>query len=139
MARALAVLVEAEADGRCGSSVSPVLTKVNSDRVRNAAEIVDLTLAQLRRGLPTATLPFGEAAASIIGMMFAAPSRHAVAMNAARALGASDDTIERILAGDTKRIDAQLLFRCLALYQARFGKPFPIGGGLGVAIVEVGA
>jgi hypothetical protein len=136
----LALYQELEADERFGSSRSPSsLTKVNAPAVRKSAEIFDLPLAQLQRGLPTATLPFGDAAGKIIEILFNDTSRHAIAVKAARALGASDDKIERILSGDTKRIDAQLLFRCLALYQARFDKPFDIGGGLGVAIVAVPA
>jgi hypothetical protein len=118
------------------ASSSPSLRKVNAEPIREVAEISDIALAKLQRGLPTAMLPFGDAAASIIEILFSDVSRHGIATKAAAALGASDDTITRIISGDTKRIDAQLLFRCLALYQHKFSKPFPIGGGFGLAIVE---
>ena len=75
----------------------------------------------------------------MIEATFSAPSRHQIAMNAARALGGSDDTWTRVLANATGRIDGQLLFACMAAYQANFGKPFAFGGGLGIAIVEVPA
>ncbi len=118
------------------ASSSPSLRKVNAAPVRTSAEISDIALAKLQRGLPVAMLPFGDAAASIIEILFSDVSRHGIATKAAAALGASDDTITRIISGDTKRIDAQLLFRCLAMYQHKFSKPYPIGGGCGLAIVE---
>jgi hypothetical protein len=130
------------ADRLSGSASLPhiqVPERVNTDAFRTSAEIRDLTLAQLQRGLPTAMLPFNDAAANIIEILFPDTSRHGTAIQAAQSLGASDDKITRILARETKRIDAQLLFRCLALYQHRFKKPFPLGGGFGLAFVEVPA
>jgi hypothetical protein len=122
------------------ASSSPVVAfpkKVNAGTSRKSAEILSLQLAQLSRGLPTATLPFGHAAGQMIRDCFWSRSQHRTAIVASQALGASPDTIDRIIGGDTNRIDAQLLFRCLAVYQDKFGRPFPFRGGLGIAIVEV--
>lgn len=117
------------------SYAAPVATKVNADRPRETAEIV---LFPMQRGLPPAALEFADAARDMINAVFGAQSRHQTCINAARALGVSDDTVSRILGRETRKIEAELLFRCLGMYQARFGKPFAFGGGVGVAIVTTG-
>ena len=111
------------------------LTKVNAELSRVSAEIL---LFPMQRGLPPAALEFADAARDMINAVFGAQSRHQTCMNAARALGVSDDTVSRILGRETRKIEAELLFRCLGMYQARFGKPFAFGGGVGVAIVTTG-
>lgn len=112
------------------------LNKVNADCGGKSAP-TDMALARLQRGLPTAVLPFGEAAGEMIRATFWTHSQKRTAQVASAAVGASPDTLERIIAGETTRIDAQLLFRVLGAYQVKFGKPYAFGGGLGIAIVEV--
>lgn len=108
--------------------------KVNADAYRKSAEIIELF--PMARGLPVQALPFSDAARAMICAVFNGPSRNAVCEAAGRALGVSDDTILRILDRSTKKIEAELLFRCFGFYQARFGKPFDFGG-VGIAFVQV--
>lgn len=112
--------------------------KVNAEPCGKSAAICDLALAKLQRGLPLAVLPFGDAAAEMVNATFGGVSRRQTAINAARAIGGHKDTWERVLANETGRIDSNLLFACLHAYQSKFKRPFPIGGGLGVAIVTGG-
>ena len=120
------------------SYASQPFTKVNAEPRGKSAPICDLTLAKLQRGLPVAVLPFGDAAAEMVNATFGGQSRRQTAINAAQALGGHKDTWERVLANETGRIDSTLLFACLHAYQTKFKRPFPIGGGLGVAIVTTG-
>lgn len=108
---------------------------VNAEPFRKSAEIVELFPTNC--GLPDQALPFGETARAMIWAVFGGTSQHRTCLDAARALGVSDDTVQRILdPAGTKKIDAALLFRCLGFYQDKFKCPFDFGG-VGVAIVVV--
>ena len=107
--------------------------KVNTSVVRKSAE--QLTLADLTHGLPSAVLPFGDAAKGMIEAAFQGTSRNATANAAADFLGSSPDTLTRILGGDTAKIDGGLMMQGLVAFQKEFDSPCPIGGGLGIAIV----
>ena len=115
------------------------LDKATPGAVRKAAEKVngDLCRFPVER-LPGVVLAFERAVADLFHATFPGPSRHAQACAAAQALGISTDTATRILAGETRRIDARIVFPVLFLYQQRFGRAFPFGAGLVVALVDIG-
>ena len=75
------------------TSYAAPCVKVNAERRGNTAEIV---LFPMQRGLPPAALEFADAARDMINAVFGAQSRHQTCMNAARALGVSDDTVSSI-------------------------------------------
>lgn len=105
---------------------------------RNSAEICDFRLARIRRHLPLAVTPFGKAAGDMIRAVYWSRSVHNTAILAAPCLGCSVDTAERLINAETKRVDSDLLLRCLDAYQAKFKRPFPIGNGAALAIVSDG-
>ena len=114
------------------SSFAPLpesLTKVNADAPRKVAEIVPFP-RRLPARLPEGVDVYSRAVARLIAATFPAPSQHQSCLLAARALGVSPDTVDRILSARTARVDSALLFRCLYLYQSRTGLPFDLGGGL---------
>ena len=78
----------------------------------------------------------GRIYARMIEATFPAPSRHAVCVKAAQALGTSVDTIERMVAGMTVRADARLILHCLLIYQHQRKVPFQIAPGHHAKLIE---
>ena len=72
--------------------------------------------------------------ARVIRAAFPAPSQHQCCLRAARALGTSPDTIDRILSGSTSRIDGRLMFAALAWWSMNTGNAWDIGKGWSVRI-----
>jgi hypothetical protein len=101
---------------------------------RKSAEIARFPKSRL----PDLIEDFGASSAKLIAMTFPGPSRNAVCLMAARHLGCSPDTVERILSGAVRQIDPRVMFLCLGIYQSRTGCAFPIGGGYEVRISQVG-
>lgn len=101
---------------------------------RKSAEIARFPKARL----PVTVEDFGAACSRLVRLTFPGPSQHAMACDAARHLGCSPDTIERILSRSTAHPDLRLMFACLAIYQSRTGNGFPIGGGFEVRITQGG-
>ena len=102
---------------------------------RTSAEIVEPDFPQAFRMPPD----MGRIYARMIEATFPAPSRHAVCVKAAQALGTSVDTIERMVAGMTVRADARLILQCLVIYQHRRKVPFQIAPGLAAKLIEAQA
>lgn len=115
---------------------------LHSLRSSRRSALPDRTSAEIAR-FPKARLPdqiedFGKCCSRLISGTFPAPSQHQVCQLAARALGVSVDTIDRILSGRVAKCDGRLLFLCLGLYQHRTGTAFPVGGGFEIRITQAG-
>lgn len=104
-----------------GSGVSALAApfvppNANPDLSRKSAEIV---------AFPKATFPavsdYAKRCAALIRETFPAPSQHQMCIAAARMTGASPDTFDRILAGQTKSPDAKLMLTVLAIRAATGG------------------
>ncbi len=115
-------------------SVPPAvaLTSVNAAPFRKSAEICAFPRAKL----PEMVEDFGRSCAKLLWATFPGRSQNAVSEAAAAALGVSPDTIDRVLAGRTKHPDPRMMFACLAIYQARTGKAWNIGGGFAIHITQ---
>lgn len=111
-----------------------VATSVNSEPSRIVAAIATFPKAKL----PAAVEDFGRSCAKLLWATFPGRSQNAVCEAASHALGVSPDTIERVLAGRTKHPDPRVMFACLAIYQSKTGKPWPIGGGFEIRITQTG-
>lgn len=131
MGEALAVCRELEAEAQCGSWAVPFLPPdANPKHLRKTAELVTY---------PKATFPavadYAKRCAALIRETFPAPSQHQMCIAAARMTGASPDTFDRILAGDTKSPDARLMLTILAIRAATGKGDFPLGDGFSVRII----
>ena len=120
-----------------GASASSVSVAVAADHApeafRNTAEIV----AHPRRKLPPIA-DYAERCSALIRETFPAPSQHQTCMAAARATGASPDTLDRILSGITKSPDARLMLVVMAIRAARDPRPFDLGNGFAVRVTMDG-
>lgn len=110
--------------------LSRSVPKVNAALPRKSAEIV----AFPRVALPLPEQDFVAALGRMIRVAFPGPSQHAVALAAARVLGCSPDTVERILQGATSRVDGRLAFAVLTVWSARNPGGFDLGHGLAVRV-----
>jgi len=117
------------------SRIAGPLTKINVDIPRKSAEIATFPKAKL----PAAVEDFGRSCAKLIWATFPGRSQNAVCEEAAQWLCVSPDTIDRILGNRTKHPDPRIMFLCLAIYQSKTGKAWPIGGGFEIRITQTGA
>jgi hypothetical protein len=118
------------------ASAAPVASAetVTAKRPRTVASIATFPKAKL----PAAVEDFGRSCAKLLWATFPARSQNAVCEAASLSLGVSPDTIARILNGDTKHPDPRVMFACLAIYQSKTGKAWPIGGGFEIRITQTG-
>ena len=116
-----------------GSPVSTLET-VKQNPSRTVAAIATFPKAKL----PAAVEDFSRSCAKLIWATFPGRSQNAVCEAASHALGVSPDTIERVLGGRTKHPDPRVMFACLAIYQSKTGRAWPIGGGFEIRITQTG-
>ncbi len=127
-----------EVDVQSGSSVAPVALPaiVNTPDRGKCAPFVKhprLHLSQARALLR-------KHGGAVIEGAFPERSRRATCHTAARVLGVSPDTVERLIEGDTANPCPLILGYCAAIVRARTGKPTPICKVLGhIIAAEVGA
>jgi len=117
------------------SRIAGPFTKINAAPPRKSAEIATFPKAKL----PAAVEDFGRSCAKLIWATFPGRSQNAVCEEAAQWLCVSPDTIDRILGNRTKHPDPRIMFLCLAIYQSKTGKAWPIGGGFEIRITQTGA
>lgn len=100
----------------------------------NVAEIARFPKVKL----PDQIEDFGKACARLTWATFECASQNAKCEDAARWLGVSPDTIDRILSNKTKHPDPRLMFAVLAIYQSKTGRAWEIGGGFTIRITQGG-
>ena len=109
--------------------------KVATPAPRKSAEIATFPKAKL----PGSVDDFSRSCARLLWATFPGRSQNAVCEEAARWLGVSPDTVDRILGQRTKHPDPRIMFLCLGIYQTKTGKAWPIGGGYEIRITQTGA
>lgn len=108
------------------------LTKVNSDTLPKSGQIARFPKAKL----PDLIEDFGTSCKRLLEATFSGPSRWDMCETAASHLGCDPKTVLRIVTRETKHPDPRLMFACLAIYQSKTGKAFPIGGGFEIRITQ---
>ncbi len=79
---------------------------------------------------------YADRCAALIKETFPAPSQNQTCLNAAREVGASPDTFDRILSGLTKSPDAKLMLAVMAVRAHRSGqRDFNLGGGFAIRLI----
>lgn len=116
-------------------AASPVLLeKIATPDLGKTAQIVALPKTKLP---PVAD--YASRCAALIRETFPARSQHQTCLAASRMIGASLDTVERILLGLTKSPDARLMLAVMAVRATRDPRPFDLGNGFAVRVTIGGA